>query len=161
MKCPVCDKENQTMVCPQCGFDGSMDYEKYPTLGPVGKAPSVSALRREWAQKHPEPVEKPVIPPPPEPPKKKKPWLTIAACAAMLALGIAIGIGLAGGKSELPEPKETVQLQKPLETTIPPKTTMPPETTDPQKPWETNILRSDTIVDADGNGYYSDHERVS
>lgn len=74
MKCPVCDKENQTMVCPQCGFDGSTDYRTYPTLGPVGKAPSVSALRREWAQKHPEPVEKPVIPPPPEPPKKKKPW---------------------------------------------------------------------------------------
>ena len=33
MKCPVCDQENPSMLCPRCGFDASRDYEKYPTLG--------------------------------------------------------------------------------------------------------------------------------
>lgn len=34
-KCPVCDKENETLLCGQCGFDGSMDYERYPTVDKV------------------------------------------------------------------------------------------------------------------------------
>lgn len=158
MKCPVCDNVNASMVCPKCGFDSSRDYEKHPTLGPVGKAPSVSALRQDWVSKHPEPAEAPDIhPPAPEPPRKKMPWLAIAACAAMLALGIGIGAGLGGGKPEPTEPKKTVQIQKPVGTTLPPETTIPPESTiplettlpseptEPLDPWETNILRSDEV----------------
>lgn len=47
MKCPVCDQENSTMLCSQCGFDASRDYEQYPTFGPIKKALSVSAMRRD------------------------------------------------------------------------------------------------------------------
>ena len=43
MKCPVCDNVNESMVCVRCGFDSSRDYEKYPTFGPVGRVPAVSA----------------------------------------------------------------------------------------------------------------------
>ena len=51
-KCPVCDKENTAAtVCPTCGFDGSCDYEHYPTAFAVAGAKSTRALRREWEQK--------------------------------------------------------------------------------------------------------------
>ena len=60
------------MVCPACSFDSSRDYGKNPTFGPVGTVPSVSALRQDWAQKHPKPAVEPIIlPPAPEPPRKK------------------------------------------------------------------------------------------
>ena len=48
MKCPACDQENSTLLCSQCGFDASRDYEQYPTFGPVGRMPSVSAVQRNW-----------------------------------------------------------------------------------------------------------------
>ena len=51
-KCPVCDQENTAAtVCPTCGFDGSCDYEHYPTVFAVAGAKSTRALRREWEQK--------------------------------------------------------------------------------------------------------------
>ena len=51
-KCPVCDKENTAATaCPRCGFDGSCDYEHYPTPFAVAGAKSTRALRREWEQK--------------------------------------------------------------------------------------------------------------
>lgn len=51
-KCPVCDQENNAAtVCPTCGFDGSCDYEHYPTVFAVAGAKSTRALRREWEQK--------------------------------------------------------------------------------------------------------------
>ena len=51
-KCPVCDQENNAAtVCPTCGFDGSCDYEHYPTAFAVTGAKSTRALRREWEQK--------------------------------------------------------------------------------------------------------------
>lgn len=34
-RCPVCEEENNTLLCLHCGFDGSCDYESYPTLGTV------------------------------------------------------------------------------------------------------------------------------
>ena len=137
LKCPVCDNVNTSLVCLRCGFDGSTNYEKYPTFGAVGKVPSVSALRQDWAQKHPEPVPSPPVPAP-EPPRKK-PWLAIAACAVTLVLGIGIGAGLGGGKPEPAEPAETVQMQK---------------------SWETNILRSDEPVDTDGSRGYTIEEML-
>ena len=51
-KCPVCDQENNAAtVSPTCGFDGSCDYEHYPTPFAVAGAKSTRALRREWEQK--------------------------------------------------------------------------------------------------------------
>ena len=51
-KCPVCETEyDEVTVCPKCGFDGSCDYEHYPTAFAVAGAKSTRALRREWEQK--------------------------------------------------------------------------------------------------------------
>ena len=51
-KCPVCEMECDALtVCPKCGFDGSCDYERYPTAFTVRNAKSTRALRREWEQK--------------------------------------------------------------------------------------------------------------
>ena len=47
MKCPVCDQENPSMLCPRCGFDSSRDYEHYPTFGIIGNVPAISALQAE------------------------------------------------------------------------------------------------------------------
>ena len=51
-KCPVCETEYDALTaCPTCGFDGSCDYEHYPTPFAVAGAKSTRALRREWEQK--------------------------------------------------------------------------------------------------------------
>ncbi|MBR6554690.1 MAG: hypothetical protein IKT90_00570 [Clostridia bacterium] len=50
MNCPVCESKMSTLLC-SCGYDASKDYTKYPTFGPVGKVPSVSALRARRAPK--------------------------------------------------------------------------------------------------------------
>ena len=51
-KCPVCETEYDALTtCPRCGFDGSCDYEHYPTAFAVTGAKSTRALRREWEQK--------------------------------------------------------------------------------------------------------------
>ena len=51
-KCPVCEMEYDALtICPKCGFDGSCDYERYPTAFMVRNARSTRALRREWEQK--------------------------------------------------------------------------------------------------------------
>lgn len=45
-KCPVCDRENEHLLCESCGFDGSCDYESYPTLQRLmGTAESVSGRK--------------------------------------------------------------------------------------------------------------------
>lgn len=145
MKCPVCDKIHMSMVCPKCGFDSSRNYEKYPTLGPVGKVPSVSTLRQARIQQQPEPTEEhpvpssepledPVIlPPAPEPTpapaalSHRKPLIAIAVCAVMLLLGIGIGTRLGGTQVESTEPMDTMQTQEPAAI------------------WDTNTLRPDHI----------------
>ena len=122
MKCPVCDQENPSMLCPRCGFDASRDYEKYPTLGVI---PSVSALRRQWQGQSDAPAST-------ESPRKKSQWLSIAACAIMLAVGFAAGFFLGKGAPAPTEPEISVQT--------------PPETTEPaptEPIWEANVLRND------------------
>ena len=137
MKCPVCGKKSQHIQCPDCGFDSSRDYEKYPTLVPVKKAQVVSALQKKW-QTAQQVVEKP---------KKKKNWLPLLACAAMLVIGIAIGIGFGGEKVPSTEPSESVQIQVPPETSA---QSAQPETTEAAEPvemfWKNNILQSDNAL---------------
>ena len=128
------------MLCPECGFDSSRDYGRYPTFGPVGRGASASAAREAWERKRPGEVAPPVEP---EKLRKKQPRLIVAACAAMLALGIGIGMGLGGGKPDPTEPGDTVQVQTPHETA-----------TDPDS-WRNNILRSDEVPDTHGDQYVS------
>lgn len=46
-RCPVCEKENTALQC-DCGFDGSSDYEAYPTLTTLAAGgPSRSAFGAE------------------------------------------------------------------------------------------------------------------
>ena len=102
MKCPVCGKEHKGLLCPQCGFDASTDYGSYPTLAPVKHVPSVPALRREWEQNHPEPVEEPTVSPTPEPepakpPRKQKLWQRILVLLSYLGLGGGMLITIVGG----------------------------------------------------------------
>ena len=50
MKCPVCDQESSTMLCPQCAFDASMDYEKYPTFALIEDGIPAMQIRRQEAK---------------------------------------------------------------------------------------------------------------
>lgn len=59
----MCGKKTGAMICTDCGFDPSRDYERHPTLMPVKKIPAVSALRKKW-QKGERAEE----------PQKKRPW---------------------------------------------------------------------------------------
>lgn len=59
MKCLVCDQVNSTMLCTQCGFDASRDYGRYPTFGPVGRVPSVSAKKNQWQSSQKKSVSSP------------------------------------------------------------------------------------------------------
>lgn len=47
-KCPVCNSPIIGILCEECGFDRSMDYENYPTLAPLPQnLPSVSSRIRQ------------------------------------------------------------------------------------------------------------------
>ena len=46
-KCPVCEEISNTMLCENCGFDGSRDYEHYPSFAPVGAAAKAISEQRE------------------------------------------------------------------------------------------------------------------
>ena len=89
MVCPVCGRKSQYNRCPDCGFDSSRDYEKYPTLGPIGNAPAVSALRKEWEKKGTGTGT------------DWRKWLlpVMIACAAVLILCIGMTAGFDRGKS--------------------------------------------------------------
>ena len=105
-KCPVCGAEAPTVtICAQCGFDGSRDYEHYPTVSKVANARSIQALRAEWArQKRPQnggrngdmlitaQVQSPVSAAPAQPvqppvaPLRKKAGLIVGICSAVVIL---------------------------------------------------------------------------
>lgn len=85
-----------------CGFDSSLDFERHPTLGPVGRGRSTAALRREWMEQHK--ADPPAAPARMEPElptagaaqKRKRaipPLLIAAAFLVTLGLGIWIGSG--------------------------------------------------------------------
>ena len=77
-KCPVCEKENTGFQCQTCGFDGSRNYEQYPTFGKmVGTSESVSARRAALAQQASSETTSP------------RKWL-IGIVAALLVFAVAI-----------------------------------------------------------------------
>ena len=138
MKCPVCGKRYTATICPDCGFDDSRNYERYPTFGQISGVPSISARRRRWNDRTADSKSSP----------GRHPFLTAVACAAILMLGIWIGVRI--GSSE---PTETPETTAPPITTAPPETTTTPESTAPSEPgWEANLLRADPVP------YQSDDE---
>lgn len=51
-KCPVCEKETTGLLCRSCGFDGSRDYERYPSFGKIPeKTDSVRTRKAALAEK--------------------------------------------------------------------------------------------------------------
>lgn len=34
--CPICNTHTVLPICPECGFDRTRDYERFPTFGPLG-----------------------------------------------------------------------------------------------------------------------------
>lgn len=48
MNCPICNTATTAPICPECGYDASRDYGRYPTFGklPAG-TPTVSRLRAD------------------------------------------------------------------------------------------------------------------
>lgn len=45
--CPVCDTESRTLICPNCDFDSSRNYEQHPTLQRPAILPDAISLLRE------------------------------------------------------------------------------------------------------------------
>lgn len=45
-RCPVCETETTTGLCPACGFDSSLNYERHPTLGWLNVVPAAISRRR-------------------------------------------------------------------------------------------------------------------
>ena len=90
-KCPVCETEYDALtVCPRCGFDGSCDYEHYPTVFAVAGAKSTRALRRQWQEKQNPPVKPRPQPTSTAAPAKKESGLWKAlAVVAVIAFVIA------------------------------------------------------------------------
>lgn len=109
-KCPVCGAEAPTVtICARCGFDGSRDYEHYPTVFTAVSARNIQALRAEWErQKQPQPqnsgqngdtpitaqAQAPVSAAPAQPmpqqspaaPSRKKSGLIVGICSAVVIL---------------------------------------------------------------------------
>lgn len=47
-KCPVCQQSSESLLCGNCGFDDSRNFEKYPTLGKfTAGAESISRLQAQ------------------------------------------------------------------------------------------------------------------
>ena len=137
MKCPVCGKRYTATICPDCGFDDSRNYERYPTFGQISGVPSISARRRRWSDRTADSKSSP----------GRHPFLTAVACAAILMLGIWIGVRI--GSSEPTEPPESEQLQSPPESTTP-----------PESGWEANLLRADPVPYQSKNALDWDEEAV-
>ena len=161
MKCPVCDNVNTSMLCPKCGFDSSRDYEKYPTFGPVGRVPSASGLRAQREESEnpesvtgrPESNPVPVKQHPKVPvkqPTKVPVWLMAAACVLTMVLGIGIGAGLAGGKTEPTEPGESAQMQEPQEDEVRAQArTILADMTLEEKIWQMFVVDIDQLAGVD------------
>lgn len=102
MKCPVCDKVNTSMLCPNCGFDSSRDYGKYPTFGHVTEVPSISSLRKDWHEKQkavgpPMPVEQTPVQ------MMKKRMLLPLLIVVFLALTLGVGLWIVSSPAESEE----------------------------------------------------------
>ena len=96
-KCPVCDRENDAMVCPTCGYDKTCDYEQYPTAFAAVNARPTRTLRRQWQKKQtppvkPRPTEAPAAQPAPAaaPAKKKGGLWKVLLAVAVIAIVIAV-----------------------------------------------------------------------
>ncbi len=54
INCPICNKEYivQTMICPECGYDESLDYTKYPTFSKsIGNVITNTMRKKEYTTK--------------------------------------------------------------------------------------------------------------
>lgn len=50
--CPICKRPGQGLQCRECGFDGSLDYENYPSLGKLPRpVKSIVYLQNAWKAK--------------------------------------------------------------------------------------------------------------
>lgn len=51
-QCPVCGRASSTLLCSNCGFDGSCNYEAYPSLKALSaQIPSIRARKADLAER--------------------------------------------------------------------------------------------------------------
>ncbi len=79
--CPICGTEYDDLHCTCCGYDESLDYERYPTLQPIPKKCSSNGARRA----NPADADKE---------KKKRLWICGTVIWALLVVIVAIVISL-------------------------------------------------------------------
>ena len=54
-KCPVCEQSSESLLCSNCGFDESKNFELYPTFGNhIASTKAISALQVTWKKEHEE-----------------------------------------------------------------------------------------------------------
>ncbi len=46
--CPICGTEYDELLCLECGYDLSRDYEQFPTLAKIGPVDSVVGRKMQW-----------------------------------------------------------------------------------------------------------------
>ena len=131
--CAVCGKENKTLVCSSCGFDGSCDYEKYPSFGrpatgyaPISRRRATLEAKNAAAQAAAAPQKPaPQKPATPTPPPAQKPVTQTPPVSKPSATTPPVK------SAAQPAPQPKPPAQKPVTQTPP---VSKPATTAPAKP---------------------------
>lgn len=134
-RCPVCHTQNEALLCEKCGFDGSLNWEKLPTLAPIPEASAaVSQLRKDRSEDaplegvHEDPPEKALYEEAPEPEfhnVEEKPLINTALILTISLMVLALIFLAVVLRSRLwPEPPATQSTNPSHASVAPPETSI-------------------------------------